>query len=252
MVQAGRSYGNSASEYNELKKQEKQLIQDIEQSKKRMGELQYVSGFMHEFRNCMLSNDIASVQRNCNGIIKKLSDNDLKSLLRTFLLSNNGTVSVSKLERDAYIALCKCLESGLNGPAEGIAKLKEVKTALIPYIPPEVVRQMNRHARTLARSAVSDSYLSRRIEELEVQCEQEKLRCASSPLHDRNELRKLTGELSMNRKKLELNEAARTFADCLTSSISDGKLLTDEKRELTKAQENYSRLQASVGILSNI
>ena len=242
---------SSSSHYNSLKKQEKQCIQDIKTSQKRQSEIKFVSGHMHNFRDCLLSRDLTKVRRNGNGIVKKLKDKSLKSLLKNFFLSMNGLETVTALERDAYIALCRGLETALGAPRAAMAKLKRVRIELIPYIPPKVIRQMNRHARTLAREATGAEKIRKKIVILETQCEQEKASCAGSPLRDRKALRQLTGQLALNRKKLELIKAARVFATCLTDSIFDGKLLTEEKLQLTKAQSNFTRLQAAIGILKS-
>ena len=250
-VIGAKTNGKVPSNYRDLKREEKQLIADIKGSKKKQGEVQYVSGHLHNFRNCMLSKDLRSVRRNGNGIASRLKDRSLKQLVKDFVLSIDGTKDVTSLERDAYINLCNSLESDLAFPVTGMVRLKKLRIALLPFIPPDLGRKMTRHARTLARGATGEKRIVKRIAALEGQYAKEKSNCEKMPLRDKKKLRDLSGQLALNRKKLKLIDAASTLAKCLTDSISDGKLLTEEKKNLTKAQQNYARLEASVGNLKN-
>ena len=238
--------------YGSLKNKIESCLKELKKASERLSEVSFVSGHVHDFRMAVLSEDIQRTRYSGKKIIDRIDDRLLKNLIKNLYVAVDGTGTVNAYEREAYLKLCKELEAGLAAPDTLKREIGRLQKEIAPFIPSQVVRKMTRHARELARVTRGKEKLEREISSDEDAFRKEKNLCESSPVRSKELLRKLAGNIALNKKKLQLLDAAKTFADCLTQAVSDGKLLEDEKKLLTSAQAKYAQLQASVGGMSSI
>jgi len=241
---------NSAIEYRRLMKKEAKLIRSIKESAKRVGEAKYAAGFLTKFQSCVYSKDLGFVRHNIKSVIDNLHDRQTRGLMRTFMYSVDGTSAVQANERQSLIKLYEHINAAVGAPEKNFAMLKNVRKKLMLYIPPATVRKMQSQSRKLARTFDRKKDAVLKVKELEVQKEEESIRCSNSPVRDKSRLREINGQLVLNQKKIKMYEAGKVFSETLSQVVSDGKLETKEKHDLIIAQSNYARLQSIVGLVN--